>query len=113
RIERSLLPATVVLIVLHLSTVASQARPELTNNVETDIGAHGNSKANRTISRGGGAARLPFARNEGGTGSTTHARKGKICVAIVVTREQRAHYRVLGAPQETSLTRFKVAIVLV
>ena len=78
--------------------MASQLRPKLANNVETDIGAHGNAKANRTISRGGGAARLPFARNEGCTGGTTHARKGEIFLAIVVTCEERAHYRVLGAP---------------
>ncbi len=92
--------------------MASSAGPKLTKNVETNIGAHENAKANRTISRAGDAARLPCPRNEGRTGRTTNARKGERLVAIVMPCEQRAHNGVLGSPKETSLTGGEVAIVL-
>ena len=76
--------------------MASSAGPKLTKNVETNIGAHENAKANRTISRAGDAARLPCPRNEGRTGRTTNARKGERLVAIVMPCERRAHNGVLG-----------------
>src|SRR5882672_2351675 len=95
-----------------LPTAAFETGPELAKDVESKIGAHGNAKTNRTVSRGGGAAWLPCARDESRPGSAANARKGERLVATIMPREQGVYYSVLGSPKETSLTGDEVAIVL-
>src|ERR1043166_5037377 len=93
--------------------VAFQIRPEFSKHVETDVGHHGEPKRDSAISRGGLTIWLPSTRNKCRAGRAPDARERERLTSVIMPRQERALKRVLGAAENTCITRNAVAIVFV